>query len=67
MHDVGNHPCLSEDWLLDNLPKGWTYDCHTGDQWGFWIIPPGMNPETMPSKCLFIPLDLLKVDRTKSC
>ena len=61
-HDKGNHPCLSEDWLLDNLPKGWYYDCQAlTPQEGFVIYAPGC---TVP---LFIPLDLLKQDRTATC
>src|SRR5215211_2715374 len=52
--DVGDHPCLSEDWLLENLPPGWTYDCQAmSGQDGFTIQPNG-NDGT-----LFIPLDLL--------
>jgi hypothetical protein len=56
--DKGNHPCLSEDWLHDNLPPGWAYDCQVlNEQDGFLIYSPG---EGEP---LFIPLDLLKADR----
>lgn len=68
MHDKGNHLLLSEDWLLDNLPEGWTYDCIMGEQSGFLIVPPdaidgdGYNLD----KSLFIPLDLLKLDRTQN-
>ena len=66
--EKGNHPCLSEDWLLDNLPEGWLYDCQvmSGED-GFIIYPP-----TMPSipwfkpEPLFIPLALLKRDRNES-
>jgi hypothetical protein len=60
MREKGNHPCLSEDWLIDNLPPGWSYDCHVGSmssdpeaQDGF-VIETGDNPNT-----LFIPLRLL--------
>lgn len=56
MEEKGNHPCLSEDWLLDNLPEGWTYDCQTSGQMGFTIT-------ATDGKTLFIPLDLLKHDR----
>jgi hypothetical protein len=63
--DKGDHPCLSEDWLLDNLPEGWTYDCQAmSEQDGFVIYPPSpfgtWGEEVEP---LFIPLDLLKQDR----
>jgi hypothetical protein len=64
-HDKGNHPSLSEDWLIDNLPEGWSYDCHMGEQWGFVIYPPIQSvddPEWKPTP-LFIPLDLLKHNR----
>lgn len=56
MHDIGAFPCLSEDWLLANLPEGWQYDCHMGEQWGFTIT-------ATDGKTLFIPLDLLKEAR----
>jgi hypothetical protein len=66
LHDKGNHPCLSEDWLLENLPEGWSYDAvipweAVGGQEGFIIGP----RETLyePGKALFIPLDLLVKDR----
>jgi hypothetical protein len=58
-HDKGGHPCLSEDWLLDNLPEGWTYDCVVfSAQDGFTIT-------ATDGKTLFVPLDLLKQDRHK--
>lgn len=60
LHDKGGHPCLSEDWLLSNLPEGWTYDCVMGPQSGFTIT-------ATDGKTLFVPLDLLKADRTASC
>lgn len=64
--EKGNHPALSEDWLLENLPLGWTYDCQTSDEQGFLIYPPytplySGDPH-MP-RPLFIPLDLLKRNR----
>lgn len=70
MHDKGDHPCLSEDWLIDNLPTGWDYDCHTGEQPGFIIYRHADLGENdgmgyPADKVLFIPLDLLKIDRTK--
>lgn len=55
MRDKGQHQCFSEDWLLDNLPEGWSYDCHMGDQqWGFVITAPNSEEP------LFIPLYLLR-------
>lgn len=54
--EKGNHPAFSEDWLLDNLPPGWTYDCQTTEPQGFVIHPPVGAP-------LFIPLALLKRNR----
>ena len=64
MHDHGDHKCLSEDWLLDNLPADWTYDCVLGSddgQAGFVIQAPG--PAAGQVGQLFIPLDLLKQNR----
>jgi hypothetical protein len=60
--EKGNHKCLSEDWLLDNLPEGWTYDCYMGEPYGFLIYPPNTMMGNEPD-ALFIPLDLLKTDR----
>jgi hypothetical protein len=68
MRDKGSYECLSEEWLIDNLPPGWTYDCHLGSfdddqeggQDGFLIYAPGRSAESVP---LFIPLDLLVRDR----
>jgi hypothetical protein len=57
LHDKGDHPCLSEHWLLDNLPEGWTYDCQLNGQWGFAISSQGQDG------VLFIPLDLLRENR----
>jgi len=58
MHDKGFHDCLSEDWLLENLPEGWNYDCHMGEQqWGFLIYAPTDKEQENP---LFIPLYLLR-------
>ena len=58
-HDKGNHKCLSEDWLIDNLPEGWDYDCQVlSEQDGFII----WNSNS-PTGSLFIPLDLLVNDR----
>lgn len=63
MREKGDHKCLSEDWLLENLPKGWRYDCCMGgDEIGFLIYPPMQGTEDQPVP-LFIPLDLLVVDR----
>lgn len=65
MRDKGNHQCLSEGWLLDNLPDGWSYDCvldgtYGDGQDGFVIYPPRPYRASAP---LFIPLDLLVRDR----
>lgn len=64
MRDKGNYPCLSEDWLIKNLPEGWNYDCVMAtdhdEQDGFKILAPGMDYE---DDCLFIPLDLLVQQR----
>jgi hypothetical protein len=57
-HDKGNHPCLNEEWLIDNLPEGWEYDCYMGEQFGFIITAPD-------GKSLFIPLELLTTERRK--
>jgi hypothetical protein len=56
--------CLSEDWLLANLPDGWTYDCQ---------VFGGDTPDSGPgfiifdrndiTKQLFIPLSLLAEQR----
>ena len=54
--EKGNHPAFSEDWLIDNMPPGWAYDCQTTAPQGFVIYPPTGSP-------LFIPLDLLKRNR----
>lgn len=69
MHDRGDHPCLSESWLIDNLPEGWGYDCHMGEQWGFIIFKKSDLPDNdgmsyPEEKVLFIPLDLLKTVRS---
>jgi hypothetical protein len=55
---------LSEDWLLANLPDGWTYDCQ---------VFGGDTPDSGPgfiifdrndiTKQLFIPLSLLAEQR----
>ena len=51
--EVGNHPCLSEDWLLDNLPEGWSYDCQAfAEQLGFTIT-------ASDGSTMFLPLRLL--------
>jgi len=57
--DVNKHPVLSEDFLLDNLPEGWTYDCCMGEVWGFTIT-------ATDGKTLFIPLRLLGVPDANS-
>lgn len=55
-YDVGNHPHFSEDFLLDNLPEGWTYDCLPfGPPCGFTIT-------ASDGSTMFIPLRLLKGD-----
>lgn len=65
-HDNGTHNCLSEDWLIENLPQGWTYDCQCFTaQDGFLIFAPGMSimDDIDVRNALFIPLDLLRKDR----
>jgi hypothetical protein len=48
---------LSEDWLLDNLPKGWSYDCIMGPYGtGFQIIAPD-------GSSFYLPLALLATER----
>lgn len=55
--DQGAHPCLSESWLLDNLPEGWSYDCvASGPLQGFTIT-------AGDGRTLFVPLDLLATNR----
>lgn len=44
---------LSEDWLLENLPEGWTYDCQMEPENAFTIT-------ATDGKTLTIPLCLLK-------
>ena len=68
-HDIGDHLCLSEDWLHDNLPEGWEYDCQVmTEQMGFVIYPPTIpNIPWFKPEPLFIPLDLLKMDRRIRC
>ena len=65
--EKGSHPALSEHWLLDNLPEGWSYDCQTSDEPGFIIKPPYVEPEygygNDEPEGLFIPLALLKRNR----
>ena len=77
MRDKGNHECLSEDWLLDNLPKGWAYDCVLGNAWGgdgqdgfiIWNTNTVKADEGEPlvagENALFIPLDLLERNRKR--
>jgi len=51
--EVGNHSCLSEDWLLENLPEGWSYDCQAfAEQLGFTIT-------ASDGSTMFLPLRLL--------
>jgi hypothetical protein len=51
--EVGEHPCLSEDWLLDNLPEGWTYDCQA------FVEPSGFTITASDGSTMFLPLRLL--------
>ena len=46
---------MSEDWLLENLPEDWHYDCRMEPENAFVIYPP--CPEVEP---FVIPLRLLK-------
>jgi len=61
--EKGNHKCISEDWLLDNLPPHWDYDCVLGPVPGFVIFD---SREADEQQSLFIPLDLLKLDRKEN-
>lgn len=56
--DKGDYQFLSEDWLLDNLPEGWTYRCSFTPEPAFHIYASegGAAPEYGP---LIIPLRLL--------
>jgi len=60
VRDLGNHDSLSEYWLLENLPAGWSWDRvlaeDEGEQDGFLIY--GVDVGS-----LFIPLDLLRTSR----
>lgn len=58
--EKGNHTALSENWLIDNLPHGWGYDCQTTAPQGFVIYAP---TDGKYESVLFIPLDLLKRNR----
>jgi hypothetical protein len=51
--EVGDHPCLSEDWLLDNLPEGWSYDCQA------FAEPLGFTITASDGSTMFLPLRLL--------
>lgn len=62
-YDTRNHECFSEDFLIENLPVGWSYDCTFGgpDGPGFLIIGPGdANTSDRYDHALFIPLRFLK-------
>lgn len=62
--ELGLAPCLSEDWLLENLPDGWTYDCQVfGD--GSPAGGPGFViwSRDQPNRQLFLPLSLLADER----
>ena len=57
MREKGNHPCLSEDWLLDNLPSGWHYDCQIFGQQGFTITASDGSTMFLPLRLLASPIE----------
>lgn len=66
--EKGNYPCISEDWLLENLPQGWRYDRHFGDEMGFLIYPPHtprFSGDPVDPEPLFLPLALLELERRR--
>lgn len=54
---AGDH--LSEDWLLANLPEGWSYDCTFSPVPAFVIYAPG-DPNSADRPSFLLPLKFLK-------
>jgi hypothetical protein len=51
---------MSEDWLIQNLPAGWAYDCSMRNPRGMGFIVGPKETLYEEGGALFIPLSLLK-------
>lgn len=53
--DQTKREIMSEDWLLENLPHGWTYDCRFKPEMAFLIYSPEDGPFVIPLRLLAKP------------